>query len=135
MNPFLVGYIGMLGIFMTHAIARAAHSSGFKQAMYLTEPLQPCYSSNPYGSMLEVEKKMEKYVAEQHIPFDILMQSSSEWMRNDMEDRLKRDLEHAIFDGIKEHITIEEFKEDGRRDPPFPCKVFRASIMVGRDEY
>ena len=135
MNPFLIGYIGMLGIFMTHALARASYDCGFDKAMYLTEPLRPCYSSNPRGEMVEVEKRMEKYVAQQNIPMDRLMMSSSEWMRNEMEDHVKRDLEHAIFDGIKEHITIEEFKEDGRRDPPFPCKIFRASIMVGKDDY
>ena len=134
MNPYLVGYIGMFGVFMTHAVARAAYDIGFNKAMGMTEPLRPCYPNKPYG-VVEVEKKMEKYVAERHVPMDRLMLSSSEWMRNQMEDDIKRDLEHVIFDGIKEHIKIEEFKEDGRGDLPFPRKRFRASVMVGRDEY
>lgn len=135
MNPFLVGYLSMFSLFMAHAVARAAYDSGFNKAMYLTEPLRPCYSSNQHGTMLVVEKEMEKYVAEKYIPMNTLMHSSSEWMRDQMEDDIKRDLEHTIFDGIKEHIKIEEFKEDGRGDPPFPCKRFRASIMVGKDKY
>lgn len=134
MNPFLVGYIGMLGIFMTHAIARASYSSGFNKAMYLTEPLQPCYSHNPSG-MVEAEKRMEIYVAERQIPMDMLMMASSEDIRNEMLDDLTRDLEYTIFEGIREFIKIEEYRYDGRGDPPFPCKTFRASIRVAKDEY
>ena len=138
MNPFLVGYIGMLGIFMTHAIARVAYACGKEQSTLITyESPRSHYrfpSDNPCEN-IEVEMSMERYVAERHIPMDMVMMISSEDMRNEMIDEVKRDLEYTIFDGLRAYITIKEFKEDGRRDLPFPCKTFRASIRVAKDEY
>lgn len=132
MNPFLVGYIGMLGIFMTHAIARAAYDCGKGQQYEM--PFIPQFHHNSSG-MVEAEKRMEIYVAERQIPMDMLMMTSSEDMRNEMLDDLTRDLEYTIFEGIREFIKIEEYRYDGRGDPPFPCKTFRASIRVAKDEY
>lgn len=132
MNPFLVGYIGMLGIFMTHAIARAAYDYGKGQQYEM--PFIPQFHHNSSG-MVEAEKRMEIYVAERQIPMDMLMMASSEDIRNEMLDDLMRDLEYTIFEGIREFIKIEEYRYDGRGDPPFPCKTFRASIRVAKDEF
>ena len=132
MNPFLVGYIGMVGFFLSHAVARAAYACGKDQQYEM--PFIPEFHNNPSG-MVEAEKRMEIYVAERQIPMDMLMMTSSEDIRNEMLDDLTRDLEYTIFEGIREFIKIEEYRYDGRGDPPFPCKTFRASIRVAKDEY
>lgn len=132
MNPYLVGYLGMIGFFLSHAIARAAYDCGKGQQYEM--PFIPEFHHNPSG-MIETEMRMERYVAERQIPMDMIMMTSTEEMRNGMIDDVKRDLEYTIFESIREFIRVEEFKEDGRGDLLFPCKIFRASIMVGKDEY
>lgn len=132
MNPFLVGYIGMIGFFLSHAVARAAYDCGKEQQYEM--PFIPQYHQNPSG-MIESEMRMETYVAEQHIPMNMVMMASSEDMRNQMIDAVKRDLEYTIFDGLKSYIKIEEMYYRDKEDPPFPCKTFRASIRVAKDEY
>ena len=131
MNPFLVGYLGMIGFFLSHAVARVAYDCGKSQPYEM--PFIPEFHHNPSG-MIESEMRMETYVAERQIPMDMVMMASSEEMRNEMIEDVIRDLEYTIFDGLRPYIKVKEINYRDREEP-FPCRTFRASIRVAKDEY
>lgn len=142
MNPFLVGYIGMLGVFLTHAIARASYAIGKEQAKeVIVEKRIKVYEKVGIGynklirctpdmtaKNIEVTQEMEKFECFANMPPYYHMDKYEE---NDWRDHVKRDLEERIFDGLKPFMVFEEI-EDERGEPPFRYKTFRSSIFVGK---
>lgn len=138
MNPYLVGYLGMVSFFLAHAIARASYETGKHSGEALVTPMPRynpsvmVYPSDVMVDIVEVEQTMEKYVAEQSIPMDLLMGSGSQESQHHMVAELKRDLEYRVFEGIKKFVKIGEVTDE-RGLAAFPCKTFRASILVGKE--
>ena len=141
MNPFLVGYICMLGIFMTHAIARASYVIGKERAKeVIVEKRIKVYEKVGvgYNKLIRCRPEMTSEVIIEDVNMEEYLQVfgiPNRYMCKDEQDywetEVRLNAEHTIFEGIKNFIKFEEI-EDERGEPPFRYKTFRSSIFVGK---